>query len=191
MVDQFIERRGDENNWYTLLVGVKHNGEKHVYKEESMHFKADDGATFESAMRLAMGCVASEIQLGGGGYINIPGVERSDEEKLIDDMSYDELQQEIISNAFAALGWEFSTMSTMTWDQLIKREDFTQDRKSLGMYAFKTMAQAMLCFMDCCVAPFTQRSATPYEYRCFDLRQDDYGSTDLSNCAIIYADIHT
>lgn len=190
-VDHYMERKGDENNWYTLLAGVNYDNNTHFYDEESSHVKAAKDVTFDNAMCLAMRCVAADVHLGGQPFLSFPGVERTDEEKRIDNMSYEALLQEVISQVLAALSWEFSTMATQTWGQIMSKPMFDYKHKDLGLHQLKRMVMCTLGLLESCVPPFTQSRYTPYEYRCFDLRNTDYNSTNLTNCAIIYVDIHT
>lgn len=190
-VEHYLEKYGDENNWYTLLGGVHRDGQKHVYDKESPHFLSDEEATFDSAMLLSMRCIGSEIQLGGVSPVSIPGQEPTSEANRLLSLTYEEYKTEVISKAFAVLGWEYSQLSRETWEQIKKRDRFSSDGETMGMYLIATIGKCMIHFLNCAIPPFTRSRCTPYDYRCLDLRNEDYDSTDLTNCAILYVDIHT
>ena len=188
-VEGYLEAHGDENNWYTILSGYHHNGERHHYVEEgSRHFVSDDTSTFDSMKRLALSCVAAEIRFQGIPGISL-GQEPTEEEKRQQALTYEEYREELYRKTLAVLSWELSQLATDTWEQRRARDRFGSPG-SLGMYDIERMLGAAHHMLSSSVAPFTTRHCTPYEYRCFDLRHD-YDSTDLRNCAIISVDIHT
>jgi len=129
--------------------------------------------------------------LSGTSLISLPGMKRSEEEKLLDEMTRDELLAYILKEIPSQLAWQYMQMSGKTFAELTK---WREDRSTIGAnddwYTFKQRYTAFAALLESQVAPFTRQYGTSYyDYRCFDLRGND--GPDTEDCAIIYVDMHT
>lgn len=191
-VHDHADRVGDENNWYTILCGVTDEGETHLYDTAKGPSEGElKTLTWEIAMRLSIGIFQNSVLLSGTSLVFIPGMKTSKEEKLLDAMTRDELLAYILKEIPSQLAWQYMQMSGKMFVELTK---WREDRSTIGSnddwYTFKQRQTAFSALLESQVAPFTRQYDTSYyDYRCFDLRDND--GPDTKDCAIIYVDMHT
>jgi hypothetical protein len=178
---QFGDERCDSNNWYTVYGAVLRDGTllgdpEFVKSWTEKH--PDASERFEAAVRFAVGCVAVDMDLFGGTTIALPGQERTDADRKPDALSTDEVTEAIYDLVPAALAKAYTEFKR--GDESFDHEGYKRSRLSA---TFET-------FNDADLKPFSS-SGTPYEYRCFDIRNEGHGEEPGDEDAILFVDIHT
>jgi hypothetical protein len=172
----------DSNNWYRVYGAVTKDGTLLGEPEfvASWTEKFPDASTrFEAAVRFAAGCVAVDMELFGGTRIALPGMEKTDEDRKLDALSTEEVIEAIYREAPAALAKAYGEFKPSVRGEF----DMTSYRRA-------KLADQLEKFDAAGFKPFTDRG-TPYEYRCFDIRNEGRGDEPCEDDVILFVDIHT
>ena len=171
--------RCDENNWYTVYGAVTKDGRflgTDEFVESWTKSYPDPERRFEALLRFAVSCMAYEMEICGVDKFALPG--DSDKETPLDKMSRADLIEAIYEEVPKALAKAYA--------------QFTRDAKDsfdMAGYRRARLAQMFERFHYATIKPFATEGS-PYEYRCFDLREDSDAGFD-ANSVILLVDIHT
>lgn len=192
-VDDFVTEHGDSNNWYTALMGVTQKDGVHVYADSTHFSAASPGGTptWEKALRLSLGMVQADLRLRGSRSMTVPGMAANSAEVELEALSREELLGVILKEVPASLAWQLMQMSVQDFETLREMDtDYSRIGDLNGLYTFKKTFEIYTSLIASAVPPFYGgENVCFYTHRCFDLRIDR--GTDLTGCAILYADIHT
>jgi hypothetical protein len=190
-LNNWANRRCDENNWYKEEVLITRKGDIIQMcedgdwrgREEVGHYvKANAGsAPFEWARRFTLNCVCTDLDVFDLPRFSIipPTNEQEAMRKKLDEMSFGDLIQYIDETVPKKLSRIYAEM---------KRDNPPDDW--LADYKRRRMVDTFERYYSTHTKPFSC-DGTPYEYRAFDLTGGDDLNEIGDSAAIMIVDIHT
>ena len=190
--ERWMDRKGDQNNWYKILLAMDENGE---YKRQIEHsdWRGRDEYTDELVEKLDSGKDIQEYAweivahdfFPSDRFSNLMGLSPDEEEtefeKTIKDLPLEDWEEFFVDNALPILKEDYQKLET---DKLIKDEydSFVNYRRRNRTRIFEAVVNSMQYDH----APFID-SGDPYDYRTFKLYSN--GESDMKS--YLFVDIHT
>lgn len=194
--DGYAERHLDENNWYSpVLLVLKDNRVLTDFADPSNRYEppTEQELTaygWDKALRFAFDCALIEIEA-----FNVPtfdfGKDSPEEEGVrreLDALSMEAVYQKVLTlmpNKIIGAYQEFLAKVQKGKGPNPFHPDFKQSLRDMEDWRRKRMADHFELFVSAHLPPFSTDIRTPYDYRCYDLTNEEEAN------AILQLDIHT
>ncbi len=185
----------DENNFYKPMAVLLQDGTvinsvpkddyrgRDGFAESIKKSIPDKSERWEWGLKFAIHCVALDMGLRGTNNVSIvlQNSEEAEKRKKIADMSYEETVEAINNEIPKALANAYANITITNDDKAFDQDGFIRRQTVKGFELFNNST----------IKPFANYMDTPYNYRCFDLRQNSYGKELTPDTVMLFVDIHT
>jgi hypothetical protein len=179
----YEENHADENNWSSPIDLVTNFGKRVVtFKDQSDRYEPMEEASWEDAIRHAMMCVITDMEIVDLPILNLMGLDEKQKEQRdkLDTMSMSELVELVNTAAPKRLIELYKKIEPqLPSEAKFDMDNYRRARLSREFEHFQASYK---------LPPFTKALSSPYEYRAYDL--SGY-YTDGEPNAILRVDIHT
>jgi len=171
--ETYAHYQTDENNWYEPI-SVFHRG---ILYEKNASGELEKAKRVLDVFGLAMRIAATDMGVNDACNLGlIPSVGRDE----LDELSKEEILEEITNQVPKSLSRAYLGAQGKKPSSRFDEDGYERMKK----------ARQYELFMDSAVPPFSNHISTPYDYRCYDIR-DTNDKFDALTESVLVIDIHT